>query len=244
MWYNNHMDRDLVKILGFNVDSFTFEEAVNYAYTNPGQIVTINPEMISAAHSKPEFAKIIDQAELVVPDGIGVELGLKILGHNVRRIAGVELGKALIVKFSEENKSVAMIGAKPEVINLAVKNLKEELPNLNVVYSHDGYFSEDDTILDEVVKASPDLILVALGSPKQEFFINQLKAKLPRATMIGLGGSFDVWAGVVKRAPKIYQKLGLEWLYRTLKEPKRFKRIFPTLPLFVLKVLNERLIKK
>lgn len=244
MWYNKHMDRDLVKILGFNVDSFTFEEAVNYAFSTPGQIVTINPEMISAAHSKPDFAKVIDQAELVVPDGIGVELGLKILGHNVRRIAGIELGKALIVKFSEENKSVAMIGAKPEVINLAAKNLKEELPNLNIVYSHDGYFSDDNVILDEVVNASPDLILVALGSPKQEFFINQLKAKLPKATMIGLGGSFDVWAGVVERAPKIYQKLGLEWLYRTVKEPKRFKRIFPTLPLFVLKVLNERLVKK
>ena len=83
--------------------------------------------------------------------------------------------------------------------------------------------------------------MVALGSPKQEFFINELKKNLPNATMIGLGGSFDVWAGVVDRAPVIYQKLGLEWLYRTIKEPKRFKRIFPTLPLFVLKVFKERL---
>ena len=85
------------------------------------------------------------------------------------------------------------------------------------------------------------MILVALGSPKQELFINSLKHKLPNATMIGLGGSFDVWAGVVDRAPVIFQKLGLEWLYRTVKEPKRFKRIFPTLPLFVLKVFKERL---
>ena len=86
--------------------------------------------------------------------------------------------------------------------------------------------------------------MVALGSPKQEFFINSLKTHLPNSTMIGLGGSFDVWAGAVERAPKFYQNLGMEWLYRTVKEPKRFKRIFPTLPLFVLKVCKERVYSK
>ncbi len=237
------MDRVLVKIQGFDVDSFTFEQAVDWAYTHHGQIVTINPEMISAAHSNPEFSKIIKNAELVVADGIGVEIGLKILGHNIKRIAGIDLGKALIEKYTNNGKSVAMIGAKPGVVDSAISNLLKEYPTLNVVYSHDGYFSEDTEILDSVISANPDLVLVALGSPKQEFFINDLKNKLPNATLIGLGGSFDVWAGVVERAPKIYQKLGLEWLYRTIKEPQRFKRIFPTLPLFVLKVLKERLSK-
>lgn len=237
------MDRVLVKIQGFDVDSFTFEQAVDWAFTHHGQIVTINPEMISAAHSNPEFSKIIKNAELVVADGIGVEIGLKILGHNIKRIAGIDLGKALIEKYTNNGKSVAMIGAKPGVVDSAISNLLKEYPTLNVVYSHDGYFSEDTEILDSVVSANPDLVLVALGSPKQEFFINDLKNKLPNSTLIGLGGSFDVWAGVVERAPKIYQKLGLEWLYRTIKEPQRFKRIFPTLPLFVLKVLKERLSK-
>ena len=115
------MDRDLVKIQSFGVDSFNFEEAVDYAYSHPGQIVTINPEMISAASKMPEFANVISNADLVVPDGIGVEIGLKILGHNIRRIPGIELGKALIVKFSNENKSVAMVGAKPEIITKAVE---------------------------------------------------------------------------------------------------------------------------
>lgn len=237
------MDRVLVKIQGFDVDSFTFEQAVDWAFTHHGQIVTINPEMISAAHSNPEFSKIIKNAELVVADGIGVEIGLKILGHNIKRIAGIDLGKALIEKYTNNGKSVAMIGAKPGVVDSAISNLLKEYPTLNVVYSHDGYFSEDTEILDSVVSANPDLVLVALGSPKQEFFINDLKNKLPNSTLIGLGGSFDVWAGVVERAPKIYQKLGLEWLYRTIKEPQRFKRVFPTLPLFVLKVLKERLSK-
>ena len=234
------MDRDLVKIQGFDVDTFTFEQAVDWAYSKHGQIVTINPEMISAAQSNPEFADIIKKAELVVADGIGVEIGLKILGYSVKRIAGIDLGKALIEKFTASGKSVAMIGAKPGVVDSAVVNLSKEYQNLNVVYSHDGYFDNDEDIIESVISANPDLILVALGSPKQEFFIHNIKEKLPNSTLIGLGGSFDVWAGVVERAPKIYQKLGLEWLYRTLKEPKRFKIIFPTLPLFVLKVLKER----
>lgn len=244
MWYNIVMDRDLVKILGFNVDRFTFDEAVEYATTHSGQIVTINPEMISTAQNNAEFAKIINNAELVVPDGIGVQMGLKLLGEKVSRIAGVELGKELIIKFSNNGKSVAFVGAKPEVIELAVKNLENEIPNLNVVYKHDGYFNNQDEIIESIVEAKPDLVLVALGSPKQEFFIRDLKNRLQNSVMIGLGGSFDVWAGVVNRAPVIYQKLGLEWLYRTVKEPKRFKRIFPTLPLFMLNVLKERLSKK
>lgn len=237
------MDRNLVKIQGFDVDSFTFEQAVDWAYSKHGQIVTINPEMISAAQKNSDFAEIINSAELVVADGIGVEIGLKILGYKVKRIAGIDLGKALVEKFTASGKSVAMIGAKPGVVDSAIANLSKEYQNLNVVYSHDGYFDNDEDIIESVISANPDLILVALGSPKQEFFIHNLKEKLPNSTLIGLGGSFDVWAGVVERAPKIYQKLGLEWLYRTFKEPKRFKRIFPTLPLFVLKVLKERFSK-
>lgn len=237
------MDRNLVKIQGFDVDSFTFEQAVDWAYSKHGQIVTINPEMISAAQKNSDFAEIINSAELVVADGIGVEIGLKILGYKVKRIAGIDLGKALVEKFTASGKSVAMIGAKPGVVDSAIENLSKEYQNLNVVYSHDGYFDNDEDIIESVISANPDLILVALGSPKQEFFIHNIKEKLPNSTLIGLGGSFDVWAGVVDRAPIIYQKLGLEWLYRTLKEPKRFKRIFPTLPLFVLKVLKERFSK-
>lgn len=237
------MDRDLVKILGYGVDSFTFDEAVEYAYSHHGQIVTINPEMISEARKNKEFSEIVEHADLVVPDGIGVEIGLKILGHKVKRIPGIELGRALIVKFSDENKTVAFVGAKPEVVEAAVKMLRTDIQNLNVVYYHDGYFKDANIIMDSLYQAKPDLVLVALGSPKQEFFIAEMKTRLPNSTFIGLGGSFDVWAGHVERAPEIYQNLGLEWLYRTIKEPKRFKRIFPTLPLFILSVLKERLFR-
>ena len=232
------MERNLVKLQGFNIDTFTFDEALQYA--EKGQVVTINPEMILSAKSNPDFAEIINSAELVIPDGIGVQLGLKILGHNVRRIAGIEFGRKLIDKFASQ--PTAFVGAKPEIIQKAVENLKKEVSNLDAVYVQDGYFKDDDRVLDELTAANPKLVLVALGSPKQEIFISKAKNLLPNALFIGLGGSFDVWSGVVERAPEIWQKLGLEWLYRTVKEPKRFKRIFPTLPLFVLKVFKEKFI--
>ena len=189
----------------------------------------------------PDFANIIRGADLVIPDGIGVQLGLKILGHNVKRIAGIEFAKKLVEKFSANSQPVAFVGAKPEIIEKAIANLKREYPQLNTVYVQDGYFKDEERVLNELIASRPSLVLVALGSPKQELFIKKALERLPDTVMIGIGGSFDVWSGVVKRAPEIYQKLGMEWLYRTVKEPKRFKRIFPVLPLFVLKVFKEKL---
>ena len=238
------MDRVTVDFLGYGVDTFTFDEAVDYVMSSHGQIVTINPEMIKCADSDADFKNIIDNAEMVVPDGVGIQLGLWILGHNVKRIAGIDLGNALITRAYYLKKTVALVGAKIDVVENAVVNIKSKYPDLNIVYYHDGYFDDDTLVISELCAKKPDLLLVALGSPKQEFFINKLKPMLPDSVMIGLGGSFDVWAGTVKRAPVFFQKTGLEWLYRTISEPSRFKRIFPTLPLFVLKVLKERLFKK
>lgn len=224
------------EILGLGVDKYSFEEAVNFA--DHGQVITINPEMIDYASKNPEFAQIIKEAELVIPDGIGVQIGLKILGHNVRRIAGIEFARKILDKF--EGQPIAFVGAKPHIIEKAVENLKKENDKFNFVYVQDGYFKDDERVLNEVAEHQPKVFLAALGSPKQEEFIHKLKSRLPNTLMIGVGGSFDVWSGEVERAPEIYQKMGLEWLYRTVKEPKRFKRIFPTLPLFVLKVLRSK----
>lgn len=238
------MERNIVKLLGLNVDSFTFEEAIEYAKTISGQVVTINPEMINNAVQNPEFAEIINNAELVIPDGIGVQIGLKILGYNVRRIAGIEFSRRMVEECAKSEQSVALVGAKLEIVQKAKENLEHEIQGLYVTYAHDGYFRDDEEILNELKIRQPRLVLCALGSPKQEEFILKAKELLPDALFVGVGGSFDVWSGVVERAPEIYQKLGLEWLYRTVKEPKRFKRIFPTLPLFVLKVLREKFIPK
>jgi glycosyltransferase, WecB/TagA/CpsF family len=238
------MERNLVKIQRLNVDTFTIDEAIKYANTISGQVITINPEMIENASQNPDFAEIINSAELVIPDGIGVEIGLKILGYNVRRIAGIEFSHRMIEECAKNSQSVALVGAKPQIVEKAKENLEKEISGLYITYAHDGYFSNDEEIINELKIRQPRLVLCALGSPKQEEFIIKAKQVLPNALFVGVGGSFDVWSGVVERAPEIYQKLGLEWLYRTVKEPKRFKRIFPTLPLFVLKVLREKFIPK
>ena len=235
------MERKTVKLQGLNIDSFDFENALEYADSVSGQVVTINPEMIDNAVKNKQFAQIIQEAQLVIPDGVGVEIGLKILGHKVRRIAGIEFSRNMINIFAKEGKSIGFLGAKPEIIEKAVANIKSETPEADIVYVQDGYFKDEQIVLKDLQEKQPKLLLVALGSPKQEEFIYKAKNILPDSLMIGVGGSFDVWSGVVQRAPEIYQKLGLEWLYRTIKEPARFKRIFPTLPLFALKVLNEKI---
>lgn len=229
-----------VKLLDYNIDTYNFESAVEYAKTISGQVVTINPEMMS----NPDMIEIVNSSELVIPDGIGVEIGLRISGHNVRRIPGIQFAHRMLEECAKDEKSVALIGAKPEIIEKAEANLKEEFESLNIVYVQDGYFKDDERVLQELKDSNPRLVLCALGSPKQELFIREAKKLMPEALFIGVGGSFDVWSGVVQRAPEIYQKMGLEWLYRTIKEPQRFKRIFPTLPLFVLRVLKERYIPK
>ena len=238
------MERNIVKLLGLNVDTFSFDEAIEYAKSISGQVVTINPEMVNNAVNNKEFAQIINSAELIIPDGIGVEIGLKILGYKVRRIAGIEFSYRMIEECAKNSQSVALIGAKPEIVEKAKQNLENEIQNLYITCAHDGYFDDDTEILDNLKVRQPRLVLCALGSPKQEEFIAKAKEILPNALFVGVGGSFDVWSGVVERAPEIYQKLGLEWLYRTVKEPKRFKRIFPTLPLFVLKVLREKFVPR
>ena len=229
-----------VELFGYMINTFRFDEAVEYANSISGQVVTINPEMMS----NPDTVDIVNSAELVIPDGIGVELGLRIIGHKVRRIAGIEFAHRMIAEAEKNRQSIALIGAKPEVVEQAKENLQKEFPNLYITYSHDGYFKDDDKILNEVKIRQPRLVLCALGSPRQEEFIYKAKKEMPDSLFIGVGGSFDVWSGMVERAPEIYQKLCIEWLYRTLKEPKRFKRIFPTLPLFVLRVLREKFIPK
>ena len=186
---------------------------------------------------------IIKSAELVIPDGVGIEIGLKILGKKVRRIAGIEFAYACIAMFHEADLPIALIGAAQEVNELACCELKKKFNGLNIAYSHNGFFDDETVIFDELKKTGAQLVLVALGSPKQEEFIYKLKKDMPQTLFIGVGGSFDVWSNKVERAPEVYQKLGLEWLYRTVKEPARFRRIFPTLPLFVLRVVKERICK-
>ncbi|MBR6126363.1 WecB/TagA/CpsF family glycosyltransferase [bacterium] len=234
-----------VRLLGFDIDNFSFEGAIEHAMellkdNKVSQVVTINPEMFKHAEKNTDFKNIVEDAEMVIPDGIGVKIALWLKGESAERIAGIDFARRLLEKCAEESLPVGIIGAKEEIISLATENLKKEIENLNIVYWHNGYFQNDDEIYEGLKEKSPRLILVAMGSPRQEEFIYRAKSVLNPALMVGIGGSLDVWSGVTKRAPKIYQKLGLEWLYRTVSQPERFKRIFPTLPLFLLKVIMYR----
>ena len=244
MFYNKTMERRTERLQGLEVDTFGLDEAVDYGFQRRGQVVTLNPEMIMNSTKNVEFRDIVNSAELVIPDGVGVELGFKILGkNNIHRIAGIEYSKAMIKRFWAAAKPIALVGTTQEILDLAIVNLKKEFEGLNVVYSHNGFFDDDVQVMEDLKKSGAQLVLVALGSPKQEEFIYKIKKDMPSTLFIGVGGSFDVWSDKVARAPEFWQKVGLEWLYRTLKEPARFKRIFPTLPLFVLRVVKERVCK-
>ncbi len=226
------------KIQGFKINLLKYNEALDFVKTSLDngeniQIVTINPEMIEAAKQNPEFSDALKYAELVVPDGVGIKIALKFKGINQEQIRGVDFAKSLIELSAKNSYKLALVGAKPEINKKLVEVLKGKYPELNIVYAHDGYFKNDDEIIDDIKKSGANLVFTALGAPKQELFNAKLKSITQGVASIGLGGTFDVLSGSVKLAPPIYRKLGLEWLYRTLKQPERFKRIFPTLPLFL-----------
>jgi N-acetylglucosaminyldiphosphoundecaprenol N-acetyl-beta-D-mannosaminyltransferase len=240
------MERKKIKILGFGVDTFDFNEAVSYTKhlmdNNIGaQIITVNPEMIELGLKDSGYSEILDDADLVLPDGVGIQLALKLKGHSIKRVTGIEFSHRLIEECSKSGYPIALIGAKEHVIKKAAENLKKEYPNLNISLMQNGYYDNVDDVYWSLGEKNPKLVLVALGAPKQEYFIAGYRKYHPDTVMIGVGGSFDVWAGEVQRAPEIYQKLGLEWLYRTIKQPERFKRIFPCLPRFLLRVITNNI---
>ena len=236
------------KLFDLEIDIISFEEAIEKAHELVGadkvsQVVTINPEMIEEAETNIRLKNAIKAAELVIPDGVGVQLALKLNGINTKRIPGIDFARKLLEISAKTNYKVAIVGAKEEVVHSAVDNLKNEIPNLNIAYWHNGYFKNDDDIYNNIRSWNPDIVFVAMGSPKQELFIYNAKELLSRGLMVGIGGSLDVWSGNVKRAPKIFQVTGTEWLYRTITQPERIKRIFPTLPLFIFKAVTYKFFK-
>ena len=237
-----------VELFGFNIDTYSFDEAINEGKAlidgdKVSQVVTINPEMFEYANKDSDFVSIVKEAEMVIPDGVGVKIALKINGYNVARIPGIDFARKLLEESAKNNIPVAIVGAKEEIITKAIENLQNEISGLNVVYYHNGYFDNDEEIYNDLIAKSPKLVLVAMGSPRQEKFIYSAKQILKPCLMVGIGGSLDVWSGSIKRAPKIFQILGLEWLYRTVTQPARLKRIFPTLPLFIIKAFNYKFSK-
>ncbi len=234
-----------IDVLGVSFDNVSMAEAIEQALelirAHSGRyVVTPNPEIVMSAREDPALHRAVEQAALVLPDGVGVIYGAKILGTPLKeKTPGIDFATGVMEQLSRTGGSVFLFGAKPGVAEQAGVNLRERYPGLKIAGTHDGYFTEDAPIVEQINQARPDMLLVCLGSPKQELWMEQYAGKLQVGLMAGLGGSLDVFAGVVERAPERWQKLGLEWLYRLMKEPKRIGRMMK-LPKFGLCAVKER----
>ena len=233
-------------VLGVGFDNVTMAEAVERALAlidaREGRyVVTPNPEIVMLAKENPALKEALAGADIVLPDGAGIVKGAAILGRPMKeKVPGIDFACGVMARLAERGGSVYLFGAKPGVAETAAETLRTKFPGLVISGTSDGYFSDDGPIIEKIKDAAPDLLLVCLGAPKQELWMAKMSGKLPVGLMVGLGGSLDVFAGTVKRAPEAWQKLDLEWLYRLLKEPRRIGRM-KKLPLFVIEAAGERL---
>ena len=207
-------------------------------------VVTLNAEMTMAAEHNLPLAEIIRQAELVIPDGAGIVLYLKLYGRSTQRRPGIELAESLLHEFGQAPAlgTIAFFGGQPDVIQTAAATWQERAPGLPLAIVQHGYLTPESTptFLQTLKDTQPRLILVGLGVPRQEFWIAEHRYLCPKAIWIGVGGSFDIWAGVKTRAPGWLRDNHLEWVYRLYQEPWRWRRML-ALPKFAWRSLMYRL---
>lgn len=232
-----------INILGINFDNTTLNQATDRAMEcienqKKGYVVTPNSEIAHMCLEDTKLLNIINKAQFILPDGIGIIYASKILKTPLKqKVAGIEFTEQLIEKMSKQDKTLYILGGKPDIASKACQNLQKKYKGLKIAGFQDGYFSDVEKVILEINAKKPDVLLVCLGAPKQENFIYENFDKIDATLMCGVGGSADVFAGEVKRAPKIFVKLGLEWFYRLLKEPSRVTRM-TRLPLFILEVFK------
>lgn len=205
-------------------------------------IVTANPETIMIAEKNSNLKNaLLDKNTTIIPDGIGIVKGAKLLGYKVAEtIPGVELCTQLLEYGNQLKKSIFLFGSKPEIISKLSVKIKQDYPNINICGTENGYIKDKQAVVEKISLLNPDIVLVALGIPEQELFIYNNLNKFNKGIFIGVGGSFDVLSGAKKRAPVFFRKLHIEWLYRILKEPKRLKRFFCNNIKYLFKIFKER----
>ena len=244
--------RRITDILGVPFDVINMDEAVKRVIgylSGSGQhmVCTPNPEIVMEAQEDKELMNILNAADLIVPDGIGIVIASKFCKEKIKeRVAGYDLVQNIFKKLKDTEYKVYFFGGAPGVASTAAKKMSKKYPGLSIVGTRNGYFSSKDEkdIIDDIKRSGADLLLVGLGAPKQEKWIYENMRLTGAKVSIGVGGSFDVMSGKVKRAPVFFQKCGLEWFYRLLCQPTRLKRMLK-LPKFVLVVfLNKLGIKK
>ncbi len=237
---SNNIKKYIEKTYNKSKDSFHNLVKENLKNDKKMFIVTANPETLMIGEDNKEFSNILlDEKTIIVPDGIGVLKGAKMLGIDMKEtITGVELCTKLFEYLNEMKKSLCLFGAKKEVVEKLKEVINEKYPNINLLKIYDGYIEDKDKVMEEIVDLKPDVTLLALGIPKQEMLIYKYLDKFNKGIFVGVGGSFDVLSGTKKRAPKIFLKLKLEWLYRITREPKRLKRFYKS-NIKYLKKINE-----
>lgn len=232
-------------ILGVGVDDLTPEEAVAAGCALLEQdgahyVVTPNPEFLLTAKKDGAFRDILNAADLSLPDGIGVVYAAKLLGRPLKgRVPGVDFAQGMLKRLAQSEKRLFLLGAKPGVAEQAADNLLKRYPGLIICGVNDGYFKDDGPVIEKIKASGADVVFVCLGAPKQEFWIARNGPATGAALLVGLGGCLDVFAGNVQRAPEGWQKAGMEWLYRLIKEPSRFGRM-ARLPLVLVDALLAR----
>lgn len=220
-----------VQIMAVAFDNVTMDEAVAQAVENLQSkrrcmVVTPNAEIAQSCVTDDRLREIVRKAGLVLPDGIGVIYASRILKKPLKqRVPGVEFGENLVSALRDTGKTIFFLGGKPGVAEEAAHRLQVKYPGLKVAGTKDGYFQREEEAVEAVQQAKPDVLFVCLGSPKQEYFMADHFDQLGATLMVGLGGSLDVYAGKVERAPALFRKLGLEWFYRLLRQPSRLGRM-------------------
>ncbi len=208
-------------------------------------VFTPNAEIAQMAAENEDLKKILNRADILLPDGAGVVLASRILKTPLtEKVAGVEFGEHVLALAAKNGYSVYFLGGKQGVAELAARKMEEKYPSLSVVGTHNGYFqkegAENDAVIEKINQSGAEIVFVCLGAPAQEKWIDKNKKSLTNARLLaGLGGSLDVYAGIVRRAPKIFIKMHLEWFYRLLKEPKRIGRMMK-LPKYIVGTIKEK----
>lgn len=234
-----------INVLGVGFDNVTMQEAVDRGLEmlhseGAHYVVTPNPEIVELCRESEEVMQIVNAADLVLPDGIGVIKGAAMLGTPLKeRVPGVEFAAHLMEKMAGEGLSLFLLGAKPGVAELAAQKLEKDYPGLKIAGVHDGYFKEDAPVVEAIRNSGADCVFVCLGAPKQERWMAKNGPDTGAHLLCGLGGSLDVFAGTVERAPKFWRDHNLEWFYRLMKNPSRFGRMMK-LPLFLVHVKQEK----
>lgn len=233
-----------IDVLGVSFDDLTMDEAVEIALgfmqeRRACYACTPNPEIVMVAKGDAALRAALSGAELVLADGVGITKAAAMLGTPLKsRVPGIDFASNVISRLAQRGGSVYLLGAKPLVAEAAAEKLTQTYPGIVIAGTNDGYFTDDAPVIEKINAASPDFLMVCLGSPKQELWMSANAGRLSCGLMAGLGGSLDVLAGNVQRAPETWRRLGLEWLYRVIKEPKRLGRVMK-LPAFVLEAAAE-----